>query len=230
MTESEATGSSVTPLARLLGVAARIGTQMFTRVRFEGALDAIPSEGPVILAANHVSNVDGVLLGGWVIPRLSRQVQWLGKREMFDVPIMGQVVRRYGVHPVERSGADLEAFRLAERILDQGQVLLLFPEGTRSRDGALQRPRDGLAMLALRTGATIVPIGVADTDKVWRRGQKLPRPRPGGHVTVRVGEPFKVADELPAGLDRKAAKSQATDVIMRRIAALLPERQRGPYA
>ena len=230
MTKAEGTVSSVTPLARLLGLAARIGTQLFARVRFEGALDAIPAEGPVILAANHVSNVDGVLLGGWVIPRLSRQVQWLGKREMFGVPIMGQVVRRYGVHPVDRSGADLEAFRLAERILDEGQILLLFPEGTRSRDGSLQKPRDGLAMLALRTGATIVPIGVADTDRVWRRGQKLPRPWPGGHVTVRVGQPFKVADELPGGLDRKTAKSQATDVIMRRIAALLPERQRGPYA
>lgn len=230
MTEPERAGSSVTPLARLLGLAARIGTQMFTRVRFEGAIDAIPDEGPVILAANHVSNVDGVVLGGWVIPRLSRQVQWLGKREMFNVPIMGQVVRSYGVHPVDRSGADIEAFRLAERILDEGQVLLLFPEGTRSRDGALQMPRDGLAMLALRTDATIVPIGIADTDKVWRRGQKMPRPWPGGHVTVRVGQPFKVGEELPAGLDRKTAKSQATDVIMRRIAALLPERQRGPYA
>jgi 1-acyl-sn-glycerol-3-phosphate acyltransferase len=230
MTEAEGTGSSVTPLARLLGLAARIGTQMFTRVRFEGAIDAIPAEGPVILAANHVSNVDGVLLGGWVIPKLSRQVQWLGKREMFDVPVMGPVVRSYGVHPVERSGADIEAFRIAERILDAGQVLLLFPEGTRSRDGALQQPRDGLAMLALRTGATIVPIGLAETDKVWRRGQKLPRPWLKGHLTVRVGQPFKLADELPSDLSRKDAKTRATDVIMRRIAALLPERQRGPYA
>jgi 1-acyl-sn-glycerol-3-phosphate acyltransferase len=230
MTEPKGTGSSVTPLARLLGLAARIGTQVFTRVRFKGAIDGIPAEGPVILAANHVSNVDGVLLGGWVIPRLSRQVQWLGKKEMFDVPIMGQVVRSYGVHPVERSGADLEAFRIAERILDMGQVLLLFPEGTRSRDGALQRPRDGLAMLALRTGATIVPIGLSETDKVWRRGQKLPWPWLKGHLTVRVGQPFKLADELPPGLSRKDAKTQATDLIMRRIAALLPERQRGPYA
>jgi 1-acyl-sn-glycerol-3-phosphate acyltransferase len=224
------TRSSVSPLARLLGLAARIGTQIFTRVRFEGSIDAIPSAGPVILAANHVSNVDGVLLGGWVIPRLSRQVQWLGKREMFEVPIMGRVVRDYGVHPVERSGADLEAFRIAEGILDGGGVLLLFPEGTRSRDGSLQKPRDGLAMLALRTGATIVPIGVSNTDKVWPRGQKMPRPQFKGHVTVRVGQPFRLADELPSELSRKEAKTQATELIMRRIAALLPARQRGPYA
>jgi 1-acyl-sn-glycerol-3-phosphate acyltransferase len=139
------------------------------------------------------------------------------------------VLHNYGVHPVDRSGADIEAFRTAQGILEAGQALLIFPEGTRSRDGSLQKARDGLAMLALRTGAPIVPIGVADTDKVWPKDRK-PRPWPGGHVTVRIGTPFRVADEIPADLDRKTAKSLATDVIMRRIAALLPERQRGAYA
>jgi 1-acyl-sn-glycerol-3-phosphate acyltransferase len=229
MTAADPIESSVTPLSHALGLAARIGTRIFTHVRFEGAIDDIPKHGPVILAANHVSNIDGVLLAGWVIPHLSRQVQWLGKREMFEVPVMGLVVRAYGVHPVERSGADIEAFRIAEGILDSGQVLLLFPEGTRSRDAALQKPRDGLALLALRTGATIVPIGLSDTNKLWPRGKK-PRFWRNGHVTVRVGKPFRLADELPSDLSRKDAKTQATDLIMRRIAALLPERQRGPYA
>jgi 1-acyl-sn-glycerol-3-phosphate acyltransferase len=148
---------------------------------------------------------------------------------MFDVPVMAQVIRAYGVHPVERSGADIEAFRIAEGILEAGHVLLLFPEGTRSRDGALQTPRDGLALLALRTGATIVPIGLSNTNRLWPRGKK-PRFWRSGHVTVRVGKPFRLADELPPDLSRKDAKSQATELIMRRIAALLPERQRGPYA
>ena len=228
MTAPRIDSSSVTPLSHALGLAARIGTRIFTHVRFEGAIDDIPKQGPVILAANHVSNVDGVLLAGWVLPRLTRQVQWLGKREMFDVPVMGQVIRAYGVHPVERSGADIEAFRMAEGILEAGHVLLLFPEGTRSRDGALQTPRDGLALLALRTDATIVPIGLSDTNRLWPRGRK-PRFWRSGHVTVRVGKPFRLAEELPPDLSRKDAKSQATDLIMRRIAALLPERQRGPY-
>jgi 1-acyl-sn-glycerol-3-phosphate acyltransferase len=229
MTAAEPIESTVAPLSHALGLAARIGTRILTHVRFEGSIDDIPKQGPVILAANHASNVDGVLLAGWVIPHLSRQVQWLGKREMFDVPVMGRVVRAYGVHPVDRSGADIEAFRIAQGILDSGQVLLLFPEGTRSRDAALQKPRDGLALLALRTGATIVPIGLSDTNKLWPRGRK-PRFWRNGHVTVRVGKPFKLADELPSDLSRKDAKTQATDLIMRRIAALLPERQRGPYA
>ena len=229
MTAPAIDSSAVTPLSHALGLAARIGTRIFTHVRFEGSIEDIPKQGPVILAANHASNVDGVLLAGWVLPHLSRQVQWLGKREMFDVPVMAQVIRAYGVHPVERSGADIEAFRIAEGILEAGHVLLLFPEGTRSRDGALQTPRDGLALLALRTGATIVPIGLSNTNRLWPRGRK-PRFWRSGHVTVRVGKPFRLADELPPDLSRKDAKSQATDLIMRRIAALLPERQRGPYA
>ena len=72
-----------------------------------------------------------------------------------------------------------------------------------------------------------MPVGVTGSYERWPRGQKLPHP--GGRVTVRVGSPFRLADELPADLDRRAAKSAATDLIMRRIAALVPERQRGRY-
>ena len=83
-------------------------------------------------------------------------------------------------------------------------------------------------MLALRTNARIVPIGVSNTDQVWPKGR--PVPRLGGHATMRVGEPFRLADELPEGLDRKSQKALSTDLIMHRIAALLDERHRGPYA
>ncbi|MEO5885311.1 MAG: lysophospholipid acyltransferase family protein, partial [Candidatus Limnocylindrales bacterium] len=101
------------------------------------------------------------------------------------------------------------------------------PEGTRSHDGALQEARDGAAVLALRTGAPIVPVGIAGSFNVWPRGQRLPHP--GGKVVARVGTPFRLADELPPGTDRKAAKGLATDLIMRRIAGLLPPAQRGRY-
>jgi 1-acyl-sn-glycerol-3-phosphate acyltransferase len=229
MTDAGPIESSVTPLIRSVALAGRLFAQAMTRVRLEGDIDAIPSEGPVILASNHVSNLDGVVLGAWLVPAFTRRINMLGKNEMFDWPVVGWVARNGGVHPVDRDGADIEAFRLAERILGEGHVLLIFPEGTRSRDGRLQKARDGLAMLALRTGAPIVPIGVGDSDRVWPRGQKLPRPRPGGRVTVRLGAPFRLADELPAGVDRKTAKGLATDLIMRRIAELLPPRQRGAY-
>jgi 1-acyl-sn-glycerol-3-phosphate acyltransferase len=82
-------------------------------------------------------------------------------------------------------------------------------------------------MLALRTNAPIVPIGIADSDRVWPKGRKLPRP--GGRVTVKVGRPFRLADELPAGATGREAKSLATTALMRRIAELLPARHRGVY-
>ena len=227
MSTPEPLESSVTPLIRGTALGGRLFAQAMTRVRVEGDLAAIPASGPVILASNHASNLDGVVLGSWLVPAVPRRIHWLGKKEMFDWPLVGWVARNGGVHPVDRAGADVEAFRLAQRILDEGHVLLIFPEGTRSPDGRLQRARDGLAMLALRTGAPIVPIGLGDSDLVWPRGQKLPHP--GGRVTMRIGTPFRLADELPAGTDRKTAKALATDLIMRRIADLLPPRQRGPY-
>jgi 1-acyl-sn-glycerol-3-phosphate acyltransferase len=218
---------TVTPLIRACALGGRIVAQALTRVRVSGDLEGIPAEGPVILAANHASNLDPVVLGSWLVPAIPRRIHWLGKKELFDWPVVGWLARNGGVHPVDRGAADVEAFRLAQRILDEGHVLLVFPEGTRSPDGSLRAARDGVALLALRTGAPIVPIGVGGSDRVWPKGQRVPRP--GGHVTVRVGSPFRLADELPPGTDRKAGKRLATTLLMRRIAALLPERQRGIY-
>jgi 1-acyl-sn-glycerol-3-phosphate acyltransferase len=220
--------SHVSLLIRSIAFGARLIGRSITRVRVEGDLGAIPREGPVILAANHISNADPVLVGAWLTPRLGRRIHWLGKKEMFDWPIVGYVARNGGIVPVDRGAADVEAFRMASRVLEAGEVLMVFPEGTRSPTAELQPPKDGLAMLALRSGATIVPIGISNTDRFWPKGR--PIPRPGGHVTMRVGEPFKIADLLPPELDRKSAKRLATTLVMRRIAALLDPRHRGPYA
>ena len=198
-----------------------------TRVHVEGAIDEIPRDGPVIIAANHASNLDVPVIASSLMPRTGRRWQWLGKRELFDWPIVGTIAVHGGVHAVDRDAGDVEAYRLAKRILDEGHVLFVFPEGTRSRDGRLQAARDGAAVLALRTGAPIVPIGIVGSFQRWPRGQTLPHP--GGRVTVRVGPPFRLADVLPEGLDRKASTPLATDLIMRRIAALVPAPQRGPY-
>ena len=219
--------SSITPLLAVVTFSGRVFARAMTRVRIEGA-DELPKDGPLILAANHASNLDGVVLGSWLIPKLGRRIHWLGKKELFDWPIVGYVARNGGVHPVDRGTADVEAFRLARRILEGGHVLFVFPEGTRSPDGSLQQAHDGVASLALRTGAPIVPIGIAGSNRVWPRGQKIPHP--GGHVTVRIGRPFRPADILPAAADRRSAKARLTTEIMGRIADLLPESQRGVYA
>ncbi|OGO57742.1 MAG: hypothetical protein A2V85_18495 [Chloroflexi bacterium RBG_16_72_14] len=106
---------------------------------------------------------------------------------------------------------------------------MIFPEGTRSPTGALQEAKDGLATLALRTGAAILPIGVNNSDAVWPKGRKMPMPFPRHTISVRIGEPFLAADVVPPGSDRRAAKSIATTAIMGRIAELLDQRHRGVY-
>jgi 1-acyl-sn-glycerol-3-phosphate acyltransferase len=213
-----------------MALGARILASAITRIRIEGDIDAIPRTGPVILAANHASNADPVVIGAWLTPRLGRRIHWLGKKELFDWPVLGWIARDGGVHPVDRSAADVDAFRLARRILDEGHVLMVFPEGTRSPDGTLQQAKDGVAMLALRTGAPVVPIAVVDSDLRWPRAQRLPRP--GGRVIMRIGRPFRLADEVDEGATGRgrAAKAAATARLMGRIAALLPPRQRGAYA
>jgi 1-acyl-sn-glycerol-3-phosphate acyltransferase len=227
MTDLGPIESSITPLLRVVTFAGRVFGRTVSRISIEGALDEIPRDGPLILAANHASNLDAPVVGAWLIPRLGRRIHWLGKKELFDWPLVGWVAANGGVHPVDRGAADVEAFRLARRILDEGHVLFVFPEGTRSPDGALQEARDGLALLAIRTGAPIVPIGIGGSDRVWPKGQRMPHP--GGHVVVRVGRPFHPGDELPPGTERRAAKRLVTTMIMARIAALLPGRQRGFY-
>jgi 1-acyl-sn-glycerol-3-phosphate acyltransferase len=215
---------SISPLIALLTFGGRIFSRAMTRISIEGALDDLPRTGPLIIASNHASNFDVPAIGSWLIPKLGRRIHWLGKKELFDWPIIGWVAANGGVHPVDRGAADVEAFRLAQRILDEGHVLFVFPEGTRSPDGTLQDARDGVALLALRTGAPIVPLGISGSHRVWPKGQRLPHP--GGRVTLRVGRPFRPADELPAGISRSSAKGLTTALIMDRIGELLPPGQR----
>jgi 1-acyl-sn-glycerol-3-phosphate acyltransferase len=226
--DDEAARSELTPLLRGEALAARTVIRCLTRLTVEGHLAEVPRAGPLIVASNHLSNADGPLIAGWLTPALGRRLHWLAKQEMYDIPFAAPVLRASSVHPVDRGSADVEAFRLAKRILDAGNVLLVFPEGTRSPTGGLQRPRDGLALLALRTGAPILPVGVSGTDRLWPRGRI---PRPGGRVALRIGRAFTLAevlgDEVAA---RRQAKALATEAIMRRIAALLPARHRGVYA
>jgi len=219
-----------TMTVRMVALVCRIGARALGNVQVDG-LEHIPRTGPVILAANHISNLDPVVAGAWITLALHRRrIHWLGKRELFDWPLFGIVAASGGVHPVDRGNADVEAFRLATRILESGFVLFAFPEGTRSPSGELQEAKDGIAMLALRTGSQVVPIGINGSDATWPKGMKLPRPFPRRTITVRIGEPFRVQDVIPADAERKAQKSLATRAIMGRIAELLEPHHRGLYA
>jgi 1-acyl-sn-glycerol-3-phosphate acyltransferase len=218
------------PLVRLGSAILRLIVRAIVRLRIEGDLAGVPRTGALIVAANHASSADPVLIGAFLNEAIGRPINWLGKRELTEFALTGWAFRRAGIHPVDRHAADLESFRTAMRILDAGQVLAVFPEGTRSRDGALQRVREGVGMLALRSGALVLPVAVVDSDLMWPRGRLLPRF--GRKVVVRYGTPFDVGSELAEmgeALKGRAATEAATRLVMTRIAELLPPRQRGIY-
>lgn len=134
-------------------------------------VEHVPRDGAVVLACNHLSNLDPVLLA---IP-CPRQISYLAKIELFRVPVLGSLIRGYGAIPLQRSASDPEAIRLAERVLEQRQVLALFPEGTRSRDGTLKPFRFGAARLALKYNVPLIPVAIIGTDKAMPAGAKFPR-------------------------------------------------------
>jgi cytidylate kinase len=218
-------------LYRFGNLVLRAIARSIARLKFEGDVARIPRTGPLILASNHASAADPVLITVFLANRINRPINWLGKRELVEWPPTGWAFREAAIHPVDREAADLEAFRTAMRILDAGQVLAIFPEGTRSRDGALQQVREGAGMLALRSGANVLPVAVVDSDRLWPRGRLLPKV--GRTVTVRYGAPIDIKAEMETrGVPTRGreATEAATRLIMTRIAELLPPRQRGVYA
>ena len=184
------------------------------------------AERPVDPRPEYISNADPVVVGAWLTPALGRRIHWLAKKEIFAFTPVGWVLQEGGIHPVDRGAADVDAYRLALRVLEAGNVLLAFPEGTRSPDGQLQEAKDGLATLALRSGAPILPIGVSGTDQVWPRGKW---PRPGGHAPSASGDrsapPTSFRRALTAAPPRPPSPRRS-----RRIAALVEPRHRGRYA
>ena len=183
--------------------------------RIEGA-ERVPANGPFVVVTNHVNWKDPP----WIEFALGRAIRYMAKREVFAVPVMGFVLRGIGCFPVRRGEADRGALATALAVLAAGQPLGYFPEGHRSESGALIRAKPGISLIAERSEALIVPIGVIGTKEArlgrfWRRD-----------ITIRVGEPFRARDlrHAPAGDPQVIA-----DAIMRRIAALLPTEMRGVY-
>lgn len=208
---------------RLAAAIARLILRLTASVSVTG-LENAPRSGPVLVVANHLSNADPPLVAGWLTPVLNRRMHILAKAALF-VPIVGWLLRWIGATPVRAGGSDIEAFRVARDVLDHGEVLCIFPEGTRSPSGTIGQPKPGVAMLATRSGVPILPVGISNSDHFLGRGQRLPRLRTP--ITMRVGEPFTVT--LDPSLPRREAMERASDEIMGRIAALTDERHRGRF-
>jgi 1-acyl-sn-glycerol-3-phosphate acyltransferase len=189
----------------------------------------VPRVGPVILAANHLAFLDSFVLP-LIVPR---RVHFLGKHEYFTgAGMRGRATatffRSVGAIAVDRSGgrAALDALDTSAAVLGRGGVFAIHPEGTRSPDGRLYRGRTGVARLAMRTGAPVVPVAITGTDRVQPRGRAVPRP---GRIGLRIGPPmdFRGRDD---GVPRGKAARQVTDEIMDAIQALSGQEYVDDYA
>lgn len=182
----------------------------------------VPREGPLIVASNHLNNADPPMIA----LAMPRYPMFMAKQEMINWPVLGPAFRIFGAFPVRRGEADLSALRAATELVKVGAMLVMFPEGTRSRTGGMTRGHPGTALVALRTGAPILPVAVTGSEAIKWPWLFL-KPRSIKHVRVVIGEPFYLP---PVERINSEATTEATGYIMRRIAALLPEQYRGVYA
>jgi 1-acyl-sn-glycerol-3-phosphate acyltransferase len=191
-------------------------------------LENVPKRGPVILASNHLSFVDSVVIP-CVVPR---KVVFLAKSDYFDgTGVKGTLQRAWfeglGMLPVDRDDtkAALASLDTALAVLGRGEAFGIYPEGTRTRDGRLYRGRTGVAHLALTAGCPVVPVGLTGTEDIQPVGSTLPRL---AKVTVTFGEPIQVTgryDGIPAG----RARREVTDEIMTAIQELSGQVPAGIY-
>ena len=201
--------------------------KLYWRPRIEG-LENIPSSGPVIVASNHLSFADSMVIPFFV----PRKVVFLAKEDYFTgTGIKGALVRGWfegiGMVPIDRDDtkAALASLDIALEVLGRGEAFGIYPEGTRSRDGRLYRGRTGIAHLALTSGAPVVPVGLTGTEKIQPVGTRFPR---RADVTVRFGEPLRFEGTYD-GVSAGRARREVTDVIMNEIQKLSGQPFAGVY-
>jgi len=169
----------------------------------------VPTDGPLVVAANHISYLDPPLLGTW----FPRTVHFMAKRELFSMPVLGWLISRVHAFPVERERADLASFRRALRILKDGHVVGIFPEGTRNLSGDV-KARGGAVLLAATAHCPLVPVALIGTRDAAKRLRK-------SRVEVRIGKPMRFE-----GTQRKPTKAELdgwTEDVSRAIADLMDD-------
>lgn len=178
----------------------------------------VPADGPLIVVANHLSLADPPLLGA----SLPRRLRFMAKEELFRSRVGGVWIRLFGAFPVRRFEADLRALRTAQQMLREGQVLGMFPEGHRSGGPGLLPAHPGTALLALRAGCPVLPVGITGTERIRSPRVLLQHPR----ISVSIGAPFTLP--TPERLNAQAVQD-GSERIMQAIAELLPRSYRGGY-
>lgn len=173
----------------LARIVVTVPTILIYRLRATGVRN-VPRHGPLVLAPNHFSQMDHFFVGVY----LRRKIRFMAKSQLFGPPVLTYVYKHGGVFPVRRGQHDEEAFATAYELLDQGEMLLVYAEGGRSRSGELGRPKPGIGRIALESGVPIVPVAIHGSEGV-RRWKRFRFPR----VTIQFGEPLGFpAEEAPS--------------------------------
>jgi 1-acyl-sn-glycerol-3-phosphate acyltransferase len=192
---------------------------LLTRYRVEGR-ENIPEQGSLLVVANHLSLADPPLLS----LTLGRKTIFMAKKQLFRFRVIGYLIRSFGGFPVNRGQLDRQALRQAHQVLADGLALVMFPEGMRSRNGQLRPAFPGAALIASRSGAPILPVGISGTEKLERLSCLWRRPR----ITINIGHPFYLPP--PRSKLTRGELAGLTHSIMQHIAELLPQEYRGDYA
>ena len=171
----------------------------------------VPSQGPIVVVANHGSHLDPPLLGH----ALGRPVAFMAKAELFRVPILGTIIRACGAYPVNRGASDREAIRVATDRLNRGWATGVFLDGTRQDDGRINQPMPGAALLAARSGAPLLPVAIINTHRALGSGRLWPRLV---RIQLRIGEPI-----APPSSRRKPELMRTTLELQKRINLMLDE-------
>ncbi|MBN2081174.1 1-acyl-sn-glycerol-3-phosphate acyltransferase [bacterium] len=177
-----------------------------------------PLAGPLLVASNHVSHLDPPLVG----ISLPRMVFNMAKKELFTQPLLMRFMRCIGTILVDR-GKGTQALVDACKYLENGQCIVIFPEGTRSQDGTLQRGRSGVIVLAIRANCPILPVAICGSEKAMTKGSKRIKPVP---INVYYGEPYRIAYQGDRQNIPREVLRRETYFLMEQIEALLPERMR----
>lgn len=188
-------------------------------------LEHAPREGPYILVSNHSSNFDPPFIGAAIGHHTGRVIHFMAKDEISHWPLVGWLARSSGVFFVRRGEVDRSAQRVALGHLAAGRPIGLFPEGTRARDGQLRQARHGAALIAIRSGVPLLPVGITGSGRIFPGRSRWPH---RGRVDIRIGPVFTLPHRPEGHLDREVL-SDGTERIMGEIAALLPDGQRGRY-